>query len=171
MPQVKWDSVADQTLLTTILETHQLRVDAAKVAEAWPAQDGKPKPTPRAIKERLARIKENNRLRSSSHSVSATASGTSSPVTPKKPTPRKKTEEASTFAGPSRKSKRTARAATAQHGQAKFKKGEDVPSEDEALAASPINKSMDLGLFDPKVKEEPLDSDNGKDVDWTEKNN
>ncbi|KAJ5211512.1 uncharacterized protein N7498_003158 [Penicillium cinerascens] len=57
---IRWTALADQTLLLKILETQDLTVDHAKVAAAWP---GPPEnqPTARAIKERIAKIKEISR--------------------------------------------------------------------------------------------------------------
>ncbi|KAJ5931891.1 hypothetical protein N7516_006380 [Penicillium verrucosum] len=158
MGKVKWDSNADQTLLAKILETHELSVDATRVAEAWPTQDGGHKPTPRAIKERLARIKENVRL------GNAAGSGPSSPVTPRKPTPRKKASENAAAAGPSRKRKRVA------------KETEDMPGpSNEPLAEPAIKKEAGLDVIDPlllsQVEDESPNADNGNnDPEWTEFN-
>ncbi|KAJ5676089.1 hypothetical protein N7462_008986 [Penicillium macrosclerotiorum] len=57
MSKVRWTAAADQTLLLKIIETHELSVDTAKVAAAWP-DDAEAKPTPRAIKERISKIRE-----------------------------------------------------------------------------------------------------------------
>ncbi|KAJ9485557.1 hypothetical protein VN97_g7806 [Penicillium thymicola] len=158
MGKVKWDSNADQTLLAKILETHDLSVDATRVAEAWPTQDSDHKPTPRAIKERLARIKENVRL------GNAAGSGPSSPVTPRKRTPRKKANENPAAAGPSRKRKRVA------------KEAEDMPEPgSEPLAEPAIKKEAGLDVIDPlllpHVDEESPNADNeNNDPEWTEFN-
>ncbi|KAJ5104148.1 hypothetical protein N7532_004677 [Penicillium argentinense] len=59
---IRWTAAADQILLVKILETHDLAVDTVRVAEAWPNVSFSWRcrgPTnPRAIKERLAKIKE-----------------------------------------------------------------------------------------------------------------
>ncbi|TPX23677.1 hypothetical protein DIZ76_013013 [Coccidioides immitis] len=55
---IKWTPENDQILLLKILETHQLSVDTKKVSEAWPQADPNAIPTPRAITERLHRIKK-----------------------------------------------------------------------------------------------------------------
>ncbi|KMU84941.1 hypothetical protein CIHG_02724 [Coccidioides immitis H538.4] len=55
---IKWTPENDQILLVEILETHQLSVDTKKVSEAWPQADPNAIPTPRAITERLHRIKK-----------------------------------------------------------------------------------------------------------------
>ncbi|KAJ6116016.1 hypothetical protein N7523_006433 [Penicillium sp. IBT 18751x] len=55
---IRWTADADQTLLLKILETQDLNVDYAKVAAAWPGP-AENRPTPRAIRERLVKIKEN----------------------------------------------------------------------------------------------------------------
>ncbi|KAJ5132987.1 hypothetical protein N7448_007145 [Penicillium atrosanguineum] len=57
---IRWTADADQTLLLKILETQDLIVDFVKVAAAWPGP-AESRPTPRAIKERLFKIKENAR--------------------------------------------------------------------------------------------------------------
>ncbi|KAL4797411.1 hypothetical protein BDV19DRAFT_387219 [Aspergillus venezuelensis] len=54
---VKWTAERDQLLLLKILETHELKLDPKKVVAAWPSGEGKP--TPRAITERLVRIRAN----------------------------------------------------------------------------------------------------------------
>ncbi|KUM62752.1 hypothetical protein ACN42_g4379 [Penicillium freii] len=176
MGKVKWDSTADQTLLAKILETHDLSVDAARVAEAWPTQDSDHQPTPRAIKERLARIRENVRL------GNAAGSGPSSPVTPKKRAPRKKANEASTSAVPSRKRKRVTKEATANEEEGNAKDEEDLPEDNdepnELLAESATEKETGLDVIDPRlhpqVESESPNVDNGKndpecndeDGDW-----
>ncbi|KAJ5402336.1 uncharacterized protein N7487_008232 [Penicillium crustosum] len=170
MGKVKWDSTADQTLLAKILETHDLSVDAARVSEAWPAQENDQKPTPRAIKERLSRIKENVRL------GNAAGSGPSSPVTPKKRTPRKKANETTASAGPSRKRKRVTKDAVAddEEEEANAKEEEDLPlDEKEPLAESAIKKEIGLDVIDPllhpQVKDKSPNADHGNDdSEWTE---
>ncbi|EEH17270.1 hypothetical protein PABG_07357 [Paracoccidioides brasiliensis Pb03] len=54
---VKWNAEMDQQLLLKIIETHDLRVDTERVSDAWPGDEPKAKPTPRAITERLVKIK------------------------------------------------------------------------------------------------------------------
>ncbi|KAJ5194259.1 hypothetical protein N7491_001595 [Penicillium cf. griseofulvum] len=154
MGKVKWDEAADHTLLATIIQSHHLRVDAAKVAEAWPVQDEDQKPTPRAIKERLIKIKEKTRARN----PSAATSGTSSPVTPKKRTLQKKADDASAPAGPPRKRKRAATDAAEDDEDVIVKKDQNLTAEDnEPLADFPV--------------QEETDTDNGKgDAAWTEDN-
>ncbi|KAJ5607843.1 hypothetical protein N7537_004462 [Penicillium hordei] len=175
MGKVKWDSTADQTLLAKILETHDLSVDAARVAEAWPTQDSDQKPTPRAIKERLARIKENVRI------GNAAGSGPSSPVTPKKRTPRKKANETAASAGPSRKRKRvTKEAAADDEEEVSTKEAEglhtvDNEPDNEPLTGSAIEKEIGLDVIDPLLHPEFQDkahnTDNGQnDPEWTEHN-
>ncbi|KAL2853022.1 hypothetical protein BJX68DRAFT_265261 [Aspergillus pseudodeflectus] len=65
---MRWTPEKDQLLLLKILETHQLAVDTKRIAEAWPA--GEDKPTPRAITERLVRMRA---------MVKSTASASGSP--------------------------------------------------------------------------------------------
>ncbi|ODM15304.1 hypothetical protein SI65_09245 [Aspergillus cristatus] len=79
---VKWTPENDQLLLLKILETHDLSVNTKKVAEAWPATDAKDKPTPRAITERLVRMRQTARASSGNAGGFAIKSA---PATPKKP--------------------------------------------------------------------------------------
>ncbi|CAI7651638.1 unnamed protein product [Penicillium glandicola] len=170
MGKVKWDAPADQTLLAKILETHELSVDVAKVSEAWPVQEDEHRPTPRAIKERINRIKENIRLRNAS---SATP-GTSNPVTPKKRTPRKKADDPSTPASSSRKRKRPNKDTTADEDQVKGNEQENVSTEENESHVEPIIKEeIDMSFLDPLLhlqeKEESFYADNeNSDGEWTE---
>ncbi|PKY04742.1 hypothetical protein P168DRAFT_281119 [Aspergillus campestris IBT 28561] len=82
---VKWTPEKDQLLLLKILETHELSVDTKKVADAWP---GESRPTPRAITERLVRmrqmVKQSSKEGSEGH-FSIGKGGSSNPSTPRKP--------------------------------------------------------------------------------------
>ena len=136
-------------------------------------QDSDHQPTPRAIKERLARIRENVRL------GNAAGSGPSSPVTPKKRTPRKKANETAS-AAPSRKRKRVTKEVTANEEEVNVREGEDLPEDDnepdnEPLAESATEKETGLDVIDPRlhpqVESESPNADNGKtDPEWTEYN-
>ncbi|KAK6812018.1 hypothetical protein RU639_012244 [Aspergillus parasiticus] len=55
---MRWTSENDQLLLLKILETHDLSVDTKRVAEAWPGTDSSNRPTPRAITERLVKMRQ-----------------------------------------------------------------------------------------------------------------
>lgn len=137
-------------------------------------QDNDQKPTPRAIKERIARIRENVRI------GKAAGSGPSSPVTPKKRTPRKKANETPASAGPSRKRKRVTKEAATDDEEVNAKEAEDLPTDDnepdnEPLAESAIEKETGLDAIDPilhpQVQGESPNADNGKnDPEWTEYN-
>ncbi|KAG5288119.1 hypothetical protein I7I48_10221 [Histoplasma ohiense] len=81
---VKWTPEMDQQLLLKILETHELSVDATSVSEAWPGDDPKAKPTPRAITERLVKIK--SRIKNGK-----SATPTSTPTKLATPNPRNRT--------------------------------------------------------------------------------
>ncbi|KAL4972558.1 hypothetical protein BDW66DRAFT_120390 [Aspergillus desertorum] len=54
---MRWTPENDQLLLLKILETHDIRLDPKKVAEVWPTIEDQDKPTPRAITERLVRMR------------------------------------------------------------------------------------------------------------------
>ncbi|KAE8324279.1 hypothetical protein BDV39DRAFT_207954 [Aspergillus sergii] len=55
---MRWTPENDQLLLLKILETHDLSVDTKRVAEAWPGTDSSNRPTPRAITERLVKMRQ-----------------------------------------------------------------------------------------------------------------
>ncbi|KAE8381073.1 hypothetical protein BDV26DRAFT_289775 [Aspergillus bertholletiae] len=55
---MRWTPENVQLLLLKILETHDLSVDTKKVAEAWPGSDPNSRPTPRAITERLVKMRQ-----------------------------------------------------------------------------------------------------------------
>ncbi|KAJ5584685.1 uncharacterized protein N7459_004485 [Penicillium hispanicum] len=129
--KVRWTHPADQILLLKIIETHDLSVDTNKVAEAWrkspssspnqvpsiflfnptdlfPAGDSGSKPTPRAVKERISKIKDlfkTGALEASNVATTPTSTpsksgrgkSTATPRTPKASTSRKrKRQDAST---------------------------------------------------------------------------
>ncbi|KAL4884402.1 hypothetical protein BJY04DRAFT_215371 [Aspergillus karnatakaensis] len=67
---MRWTPEQDQQLLLKILETNNnLSVDVKKISEAWTPSPGQQKPTPRAITERLVKIRQMAKS-------SASASGT-----------------------------------------------------------------------------------------------
>ncbi|KAL4988241.1 hypothetical protein BDW68DRAFT_177128 [Aspergillus falconensis] len=76
---VKWTPENDQLLLVKILETHDFKLDPKRIVEVWPTIEGQDKPTPRAITERLARIRAMVKPgKSSSGSMIGSGSGSSS---------------------------------------------------------------------------------------------
>ncbi|KAJ5229269.1 hypothetical protein N7489_009977 [Penicillium chrysogenum] len=162
MGKVKWDAFADQTLLAKIIETHDLALDMNKVASAWPGAEEN-RPTPRALKERINRIKEIVRT------GTAPFAGVSSPSTPKKRGPRKKTNETPTSAGPSRKRKRVAQDGPVHEDEVRVKEEEDPAAELNELlpeVALQTETDLDLDLIDPRLRgqfyEQPADAENGK---------
>ncbi|KAL8754637.1 MAG: hypothetical protein Q9184_005049 [Pyrenodesmia sp. 2 TL-2023] len=54
---IKWTAEKDQVLLLKILETSNISADVKAISESWPALDGEDTPTPRAISERLVKIR------------------------------------------------------------------------------------------------------------------
>ncbi|RAL12068.1 uncharacterized protein BO97DRAFT_405787 [Aspergillus homomorphus CBS 101889] len=81
--KMRWTPEADQLLLLKILETHNLSVNSKKVAEAWPVAEGQDGPTPRAISERLVKIRN---MAGTSFSISKGNKSTTTPnTTPRKP--------------------------------------------------------------------------------------
>ncbi|KAL8844168.1 MAG: hypothetical protein Q9176_001574 [Flavoplaca citrina] len=52
---IKWTPERDQTLLLKIIETSEVSANVAKISETWP--DTEEAPTPRAIQERIVKIR------------------------------------------------------------------------------------------------------------------
>ncbi|CAL8579542.1 hypothetical protein XPA_005282 [Xanthoria parietina] len=89
---IKWTPERDQTLLLKILETSEISANVAKISETWPATEEAP--TPRAIQERLHKIRAMAGGKGSgtfkmSGTVGSRGSAKSSPAKPS--TPRKNT--------------------------------------------------------------------------------
>ncbi|PTU23481.1 hypothetical protein P175DRAFT_0500040 [Aspergillus ochraceoroseus IBT 24754] len=85
---MKWTAENDQLLLLKILETHDLSVDTKRVAEAWPSLPGQDLPTPRAITERLVRMRQLVKSNNNAEARFSIAKGTGSSSahsTPRKP--------------------------------------------------------------------------------------
>ncbi|PYH49945.1 uncharacterized protein BP01DRAFT_9941 [Aspergillus saccharolyticus JOP 1030-1] len=79
---MRWTPEADQLLLLKILETHNLSVNSKKVAEAWPVSANQQGPTPRAISERLVKIRN---MAGTSFSISKGSDSNTTPTaTPRK---------------------------------------------------------------------------------------
>ncbi|KAF6225153.1 hypothetical protein HO133_010350 [Letharia lupina] len=81
---IKWTPVIDQILLLKILETSQVNVNPVAISAVWP--EGFEKPTPRAISERLVKIRQTSKDNgAASHfSVSKAKSGAGPAGTPRK---------------------------------------------------------------------------------------
>ncbi|KAI9372155.1 hypothetical protein BJX61DRAFT_542980 [Aspergillus egyptiacus] len=78
---IRWTPQLDQL----ILETHHLSVDTKKVAEAWPADQERP--TPRAITERLVKMRQmakSNAGKQGHFSIGSTGKSGSAASTPRK---------------------------------------------------------------------------------------
>ncbi|KAJ6011460.1 hypothetical protein N7451_002872 [Penicillium sp. IBT 35674x] len=54
-PNMKWDEHNNAILLSKLIETHSIKVDAQLISDAWPQESGSP--SARAIREQIARIK------------------------------------------------------------------------------------------------------------------
>ncbi|KAL1968688.1 hypothetical protein VTN77DRAFT_1514 [Rasamsonia byssochlamydoides] len=80
---MKWTTENDHILLLKILETHNITVNAAKVAAAWPG-DGDAKPTPRAVSERLVKLRQMTQTGGTTKMSISSVGGSSAPVTPRK---------------------------------------------------------------------------------------
>ncbi|MCJ1432099.1 hypothetical protein MMC27_001455 [Xylographa pallens] len=91
---IKWTSENDQLLLVKVLETHAVSIDTKAVVAAWPTNNGEV-PTPRAITERILKIRSlakaagggaTSKISSPSKSPGVTKpKASTTPTTPKKP--------------------------------------------------------------------------------------
>ncbi|PYH99946.1 hypothetical protein BO71DRAFT_393914, partial [Aspergillus ellipticus CBS 707.79] len=93
---MRWGPESDQLLLIKILETHSIAVDTKKVAAAWPVVENDTPPTPRAITERLVRIRQLVREAGGSNSNFSIGSGKNRSATS---TPRKSPKSAASTPG------------------------------------------------------------------------
>lgn len=85
-----------------ILEVHPgLKIDAKKVADAWPAEFEKP--TPRALTERLGKIRKDAGALIKSGTEAASNGAASAPVTPKKTKVKTEQDENAGVSGGKRK--------------------------------------------------------------------
>ncbi|KAL4929234.1 uncharacterized protein BDV17DRAFT_77814 [Aspergillus undulatus] len=132
---VKWTAERDQLLLLKILETHDLKLDPKKVVAAWPGE-AKDKPTPRAITERLVRIRQNIK----------DASGKSNEGT-------KLTIASGTNSAESTPSKPKKSFAISTPGSGKRKRGEN--QKDALELGSPLKREMDVDGQDEDEDNEP----------------
>ncbi|KAL2041777.1 hypothetical protein N7G274_005561 [Stereocaulon virgatum] len=81
---IKWTPEIDQILLLKILETSQVNADVKAIAAAWPTNHEKP--TPRAITERLVKIRNGSKATGTASHFSVSGSKTGSQGgTPRKP--------------------------------------------------------------------------------------
>ncbi|DAA77061.1 TPA_exp: Uncharacterized protein A8136_6827 [Trichophyton benhamiae CBS 112371] len=68
-------NLSRKQLLIKFIETHDISVDPKKISEAWPAENEDARPTPRAITERIHKIRALAK-------ATAAKNGTSAPTTP-----------------------------------------------------------------------------------------
>ncbi|BCS18939.1 uncharacterized protein APUU_11767A [Aspergillus puulaauensis] len=154
---MKWTPEKDQLLLLKILETHELKVNTNKVAEAWPEGD---KPTARAITERLVRMRQmvkstNSDKKTEGHfSIGSGASSTAS--TSRKP--RTASSTVSSVGSTKRKRTDTGKSASASPLKAEINSDGDIDAEYEldadfvlgpnfVVTDTPRKKLFDVPLF------------------------
>ena len=133
-----------------ILEVHtKFKIDAEAVAKAWPASKGDP--SPRALRERLAKIRELARTaghlplggNGTANSTSSTST-TGDPRTPR--TPRKRPSTGSSNGGSSSKRKRgTPRTRNGKGGDDRGDDEEDVPMSSAGAADGTSNNADSSG--------------------------
>ncbi|KAJ6093362.1 hypothetical protein N7486_008651 [Penicillium sp. IBT 16267x] len=83
---MKWDERDNAILLTKLIETHNIKVDAQMISNAWPQESGSP--SPRAIREQIGRIKSmkaKTKLYAISDETSAGDTDMSPPTITKRP--------------------------------------------------------------------------------------
>ncbi|RHZ72345.1 hypothetical protein CDV55_104519 [Aspergillus turcosus] len=142
---MRWTPENDQLLLLKILETHELSVDANKVAAAWPGTDDNEKPTPRAIKERLVKMRQIVKASGGDGFAIGVKAG-SETSTPKKP---KKT--ATPVKTPGSKRKRGEKAATMTD-----MNDNATPLKNEENEISPVKMETGEDEIDTPTKKKPL---------------
>ncbi|KAL9002839.1 MAG: hypothetical protein Q9188_004264 [Gyalolechia gomerana] len=153
---IKWTPEKDQTLLLKILETSSISADVKAISETWPA--GEEAPTPRAIQERLHKIRAIAKGKGTGNfkmvgTVGSKASSAKS--SPAKATPRS-TPKKNGKVTPGKRKRGTKEADEADESEASktsFKSennGTDA-SEDEKLV-SPIKKKVKAEIFDDTVE-------------------
>ncbi|PYH77548.1 hypothetical protein BO82DRAFT_358223 [Aspergillus uvarum CBS 121591] len=133
---MRWTPEADQLLLLKIVETHNLSVNYKKVAEAWPVAEGEIPPTPRAISERLIKIRNMaGTTASTSKGNNQDDNNNNNPITPNA-TPRKP-----------RKS-----IAPSTPSSTKRKRGDTTVKAESMPANSPIKSEMGTGPSPIKIE-------------------
>ncbi|KAJ6008864.1 hypothetical protein N7522_003880 [Penicillium canescens] len=136
---IKWDATADQILLAKILEVHGLSVDFNKVAEAWSTDALESKPTARAIRERIFKIRGKAKAANTGLPGSQSPIATRKAATTRKPTSIHKAATTSAETTPIHPRKRK-RAIKAEDSATKESEDEGVETE---------------GHFAAWIKEEP----------------
>ncbi|KAE8356626.1 hypothetical protein BDV28DRAFT_144951 [Aspergillus coremiiformis] len=157
---MRWTSDNDQLLLLKILETHDLSVDTKKVAEAWPGTDPSNRPTPRAITERLVKMRQmakasNNNTEGHFSIGKGTGTSTGNTVsTPRKPRKSATTTPKTPTSG-KRKHGAKSDAAIDDDGDALVKEeGEETPRK---KPLRPASAGVNQGQAGVSLKAEPSD--------------
>ncbi|KAH1272292.1 hypothetical protein KXW98_003903 [Aspergillus fumigatus] len=139
---MRWTSENDQLLLLKILETHDLSVDTNKVAAAWPGTDDNDKPTPRAIRERLVKMRQ---IVKASGSGGFTIGGSDTS------TPKKAKKTATPVETPGSKRKRSGKAGTSADDNENI-----TPLKNEENATSLVKMEAAEDEIDTPTKKKPL---------------
>lgn len=138
---IKWTPERDQTLLLKILETSSISVDVKAISEQWPTEEEAP--TPRAIQERLHKIRAMAKNKGTGNfKIVGTVGSKSNPGTPspvKRSAPKAKKDDVPS-AGKRKRTKVEADGA----GKAKKVKREDVSDEDDVDQGSAIKEGSDI---------------------------
>ncbi|KAL4782493.1 hypothetical protein BJX76DRAFT_358859 [Aspergillus varians] len=142
---MKWTPETDQLLLLKILETHELKVNTAKVAEAW--SPGQNRPTPRAITERLVRMRQMVKSSSAQGTEGHFSIGSGASSTASTPRKRKNPSDASAPTTPITSTKRkptetpsAASIPTTSGRRKRTETGMDMPSN------SPLKSEIDIDV-------------------------
>ncbi|CRG89786.1 hypothetical protein PISL3812_06825 [Talaromyces islandicus] len=79
---MQWTAENDNILFLKVLETNNVFVNHSAIAEAWPTEAGKDRPTARAISERIWRLKQKAKQRVSDSVPNTPPDAPATPRTP-----------------------------------------------------------------------------------------
>ncbi|GFF35295.1 hypothetical protein IFM61606_02852 [Aspergillus udagawae] len=142
---MRWTPENDQLLLLKILETHDLSVDTNKVASAWPGADENEKPTPRAIRERLVKMRQIVKASGSDGFTIGSKTGSETS------TPKKAKKTATPVKTPGSKRKRGGKAGAFADANENTN-----PLKNEENAISPVKMEVGEDEIDTPTKKKPL---------------
>lgn len=120
---IKWTAEVDQVLLLKILETSNINADVKAISEAWPIE--MEKPTPRAITERLVKIRASAKNAGTSTHFSVSGKPSTGAGTPRK-------RAGAGSANATKKTTTPKKNGTKASSQAKRKRGGNVSEDDES---------------------------------------
>ncbi|KAF2238512.1 hypothetical protein EV356DRAFT_263254 [Viridothelium virens] len=150
---IRWSIENDRRLLLTVLKTHKVAIDSVKVAAQWPDDDdSSPRPTWRAVSERLVKLRSTFNYTHEDFNVTKTG-----PDGPKRETrgrPRKPINNSASTAGTSIKTETASGSGTTPSSgnkRKRFKKEEPPDSDDDEFISPHVSaaEARALGLSSP----------------------